>query len=460
MKDSYGSSLQKAFQDAANDAGLVTSSVAFSFSANQGKRFEIENAIVQMKKTQFRIFFVICFEDHLEPIIKTALDYDIIGKNFSWILTGMERSAVEPILSGRPIMARAAVGMGFVNAEGDVRKEPVLPQKGLQAPLEDFPETGYEKFRTFWRTSRADPDFLRFVQSKLPVSLNSMVDFDRTVPWSKEPGSFRPMLYDAVIGMALAMCRAGSVEEFCTGSQIFNEWRQLIFEGASGKVHISNETGTRNFESLKYAMWNIQLYENDKKGNPQIKMVPSRKYDNGVWVDIEGNPFIFADGTSNPPESLPPVKQSLNLIGNPGRYAAYALMGMAMFAVIATWLWLFWFWRERVVSSSQPLFLILVSIGCFVMVSAIIPLSFDEELTEDESALDRACVASPWLYTTGAVIALSALFAKTRGVHKVCQFVVLMVMGDARQGKGLKSQAFSMFIYFRCIWTQSWILST
>ena len=78
-----------------------------------------------------------------------------------------------------------------------------------------------------------------------------------------------------------------------------------------------------------------------------------------------------------------------------------------------------WFWKERVVSSSQPLFLVLVSVGSFVMISAIIPLSYDEMVTEDESVLDRACMAGPWLYIIGAIIAFSALFAKTHGIHKV-----------------------------------------
>ena len=74
-------------------------------------------------------------------------------------------------------------------------------------------------------------------------------------------------------------------------------------------------------------------------------------------------------------------------------------------------------------SSSQPLFLVLVSLGSFVMVSAIIPLSYDETVSSDISVLDSACMAGPWLYIIGAVIAFSAQFAKTRGIHKVCKSV-------------------------------------
>lgn len=93
-------------------------------------------------------------------------------------------------------------------------------------------------------------------------------------------------------------------------------------------------------------------------------------------------------------------------------------MALVMLAAVVSLVWMVWFWKERAVSSSQPLFLVLVSIGSFVMVSAIIPLSFDETVTDDPSALDRACMAGPWLYIIGAIIAFSALFAKTRGIYK------------------------------------------
>lgn len=393
--------------------------MAFSFSADLNGE-EIENAIDHLQKTQFRQFYVICFENHLKSIVTTALKYEIIGPDYLWIFPGFERTAVEPLISGDPIMAKATLGMGVMNVEGGVRKEPVLPKVGLVAPLEANPVTGYEKFRTAWREAREHPPFVEFLQSKLPESMEAMEDFDREAPFSNEPGSFRPMLYDAVIGMALAMCRAGGNEEFFTGEQIYGEFRELDFDGASGNVRIYNETGTREFQSLTYAMWNIQAFEeNDENDQPQVKLVPSLKYDNGNWTSISGNPFIFSDGSNNPPASLPPVDQKMNFIGDPGRYAAYALMGLVMLAAVASLVWMGWFWQERVVSSSQPLFLVLVSVGSFIMISAIIPLSYDEMVTEDESVLDRACMAGPWLYTIGAIIAFSALFAKTRGIHQV-----------------------------------------
>mgnify|MGYP003873568191 CR=1 FL=1 len=81
VEDAYGSALQKAFQDEANQRGVVTDSVAFSFSADLNGD-EIENAIQHLKETEFRQFYVICFEIHLKPIIQRAIDYAIIGPAF------------------------------------------------------------------------------------------------------------------------------------------------------------------------------------------------------------------------------------------------------------------------------------------------------------------------------------------------------------------------------------------
>lgn len=419
VTDAYGSALQKAFQDAANDAGMITDSVAFSFSADLNGD-EIENAIEHLRETQFRLFYVICFENHLKPIVEMAQKYGIIGPEYLWIFPGFERTAVEPLISGDPLIAKATLGMGVLNVEGGVRREPIIPKFGLVAPLEDDPITGYEKFRTAWRKARAHAPFVNFLQSKLPATLDAMEGFDREAPFSNEPGSFRPMLYDAVTAMALAMCQAGSEADFFSGVRIYDHFRELDFEGASGNVRINNETGTREFRSLTYALWNIQAFEeSDEEGNPQVKLVPSGKYDNGVWTQISGNPFIYADGTNDPPEALPPVDMKMNFIGDAGRYAAFSFMALVMLAAILSLVWMIWFWKERVVSSSQPLFLVLVSLGSFIMVSAIIPLSYDETVAgEDYSALDAACMAGPWLYIIGAVIAFSALFAKTRGIHK------------------------------------------
>jgi len=84
--------------------------------------------------------------------------------------------------------------------------------------------------------------------------------------------------------------------------------------------------------------------------------------------------------------------------------------------------------RERgVVKRSQPVFLLLVNIGCCVISLSILPALVQgeyryelDEFTKEETdvlnndigRLDAACMAVPWLFTVGFIVTFSALFAK------------------------------------------------
>jgi len=68
--------LQQAFQDAANDAGIVTESVALPFyiEDNGDGTNSAQGAIEALKRLEYRHVFCILFESSLEPVMKTALD--------------------------------------------------------------------------------------------------------------------------------------------------------------------------------------------------------------------------------------------------------------------------------------------------------------------------------------------------------------------------------------------------
>jgi hypothetical protein len=52
--------------------------------------------------------------------------------------------------------------------------------------------------------------------------------------------------------------------------------------------------------------------------------------------------------------------------------------------------------KDKVVIASQPFFLALICVGCFIMVSAIIPLSIDDSIASPEGC-SKACMAFPWV---------------------------------------------------------------
>jgi hypothetical protein len=108
-----------------------------------------------------------------------------------------------------------------------------------------------------------------------------------------------------------------------------------------------------------------------------------------------------------------------DFIGEASRAVGYSLMGLVMIFSILSAVWSIMNRNERVVRSSQPLFLLVISVGTFIMASTIVPLSFDESIVSSQKGLDSACMASPVLYMVGSIMVFSVLYAKIRGVFQV-----------------------------------------
>lgn len=94
VTDAYGSALQKAFQDAAAEANITTTSVAFSFSAS-ADGVEIPNAVKSLKGSEYRYFYAICFDSHYDPIMTAAANEEITGKDFLWVFPGLDKGGFQ-----------------------------------------------------------------------------------------------------------------------------------------------------------------------------------------------------------------------------------------------------------------------------------------------------------------------------------------------------------------------------
>lgn len=116
------------------------------------------------------------------------------------------------------------------------------------------------------------------------------------------------------------------------------------------------------------------------------------------------------------PLELPPLDFNYNYLGH------IAIVGYVLCAIIigASLGLMGWTWHNRhhrVVKSSQPVFLGIICVGTLFMGSAIIPLSIDDETSQE--AADIACMSWPWLIFTGFTVAFSALFSKTWRLNKI-----------------------------------------
>lgn len=94
----YGSALQKAFQDAANDANIVTESVALPFYTDQGggtatgdskDSNAVEGAIASLKNLKYQHVYAIFSENALETIMTLALKQGAAGRGYLWVFPGL-----------------------------------------------------------------------------------------------------------------------------------------------------------------------------------------------------------------------------------------------------------------------------------------------------------------------------------------------------------------------------------
>jgi len=278
-------------------------------------------------------------------------------------------------------VAQSYAGIGIIQMQGGVTFDGIVVGETVNLGPSLEPESGFDKFRTSWKEALGDEAFVAYVRTKLPSTYENDPNYDYNTSFAVDPGAVRPFLYDAVTAIGLSMCRAAQNQTFFQGDEVYKYFLQTPFQGASGDVIVDNITGTRDYETISFVIWNSRVSDN------------------------------------LPPSSLPPVEFDYNYIGNAGRIAGYTLMGITICCSVLTLLWLLVYREEHVVSSAQPVFLFMVSFGTIVMSSTIVPLSLEEPLTE--SQLDKACMSVPWLYVTGSTIALSGLLAKTRGVVQV-----------------------------------------
>lgn len=246
-----------------------------------------------------------------------------------------------------------------------------------------------------------------------------MTGFDRFGDFTDNPNGFLSFLYDAVTAIGLSMCQAGENASFFSGVDVFEKFRHLDFEGASGRNRILPTSGTREFTTISFVMWNVRIAGVDTDGFSVIEYVPSYIFANNTWNEVPGNRYEFAGGSTSPPGSIPPVPFDYNYIGQTARFGSYIFMGIVMIAAILSLIWMFVFRHNRIVYSAQPMYLIMVCFGAVMASAAILPLALEEDTVLNSRNLDRACMGVPWLYFVGISIVLSGLLAKTKAVFVV-----------------------------------------
>lgn len=232
-------------------------------------------------------------------------------------------------------------------------------------------------------------------------------------------------MYDAVMSIGIAACQAES--EFFDGTDLFNSFMKSEFVGASGPVLIDETTGSRRFNSSAYVVTGTKVHGPTEEGEFEMELYAASGYVGkqlsdgsfqNKWLVPEGVQFNYSDFTLQPPPPLPPVEITFSPIAIGAQAVALSMASLVTLSAIGFAFWTVKHRREYVVRASQPGFLLIVGLGCFLMSASVLFIVADSP-PMPENLVRLSCMFGYWPFSIGFSLAFGGLFAKTWRINKV-----------------------------------------
>eukprot|EP00956_Cyclotella_meneghiniana_P038765 scaffold159697_cov56-Cyclotella_meneghiniana.AAC.3 len=401
IDDSYGNAFMEGLILAAQQNAPELRIKTVNIRMNPDKEI-LRDVVRRLADIQYTYFFGIIYYTTIEDIMTEAYDQGIAGTGkHNWIFS----DSIGSFLEGRQFeagskLALAFQGTGILRAAGGI--------SGMAT---------FDKFYKSMEQMKNDADISQ-IESLLPndyddgkVMNHSVIFQDQS--FLSSPRFIPPFIFDAVIALGIASCRLRSegTASF-TGDDLFEAFKNTTFEGASGSVVLDPITGTRVPSSAVFLLKNF-VYDKDATINPdtvQFKSVDSDVFALGEWDSHVS--YTYNDGTSNAPPDLPPL-----VTDDSYPSTATKAIGMVFFAIIFVLSIGFGSWtyinrNKRIVRSSQPMFLYIISAGTIIMGSSLIPLSIDPSVT-DQTGSDTACIFTK-TYRVNQIVKYSAKFKRVK----------------------------------------------
>eukprot|EP00980_Cylindrotheca_fusiformis_P010016 scaffold2214_cov139-Cylindrotheca_fusiformis.AAC.13 len=223
------------------------------------------------------------------------------------------------------------------------------------------------------------------------------------------PSQYASFLFDAIINAGMAACR--SVESNTTHIE---EAVASDFEGASGRTVFLEGTHSRDPVGVTLGIYNVRPGPIDESSNTRgytRHLVATYNGAQKKWVPVEGENFIFYDGTSEEPK---PVRDVVdwNYLSSDVQTIGFVLVGVSLLIVFVSVVWVFVRRKERIVTASQPEFLYLLCFGATLQAVSLICISFDESYGWTNDQLSLACSLLPWFFVIGYLVQYCAIFSK------------------------------------------------
>ena len=322
----------------------------------------VTEALQKLKNTQFTYFFGVLFSDDIDKIMTEAVKEGIAGDGVhNWLFSDGIGSYVtsRTFEAGSPLQ-KAFQGTGLLSAVGGV---PGIEQ--------------YDKLTSSLQELNNEAD-LAYIESLLSTNYLDAKVVNHTsvtrgdVFLGPDPGLLAPFLYDAVIAIGLAACRlveeSTRINEFFTGEELFTEIlsNATTFDGTSGRIMLDPNTGTRDPRSALFSLTNFVVDENaNVDGTVQFKAIVADLFKSGKWENLEN--YTFNDGTNNIPLDLPVRETNPNYLTTGLRIVGLILCGIVIVMALAFSYWTYSNSDQRVVKSSQPIFLHIITGGSIIM---------------------------------------------------------------------------------------------
>jgi len=414
------------------DSNLTIVSTPFREGASDD---ELQLALQRLADTGYRYILGVFFENDYERIMTIAYHLGIAGPGYFWMFNG---ALAQQFINGQTTLEKdsPAALATFGNA--------ILTDEGGLPGLNPY----HDRFLDEWKQIANNTQFMDYLHSKIPSTGSSeSINFTRTGDFfaNNAPSHIASFSYDAIASLALSAClsykeyqetkqrfrndeNGDNMLIFSGAAHHFNMVYNTRFMGASGDVLIGPDSFSRQGESTYHVISNILPVEEttttttNASTTVSFQGIPLTVFDTTQrkWVQYnQEREFLYADGSTVPPQQLPPLHVDYNYIPIPVRAICLSLAGLAM---VLSLIFAFYFChlnkKDRVIRASQPLFLGMICVGTFLLASSIIPLAIDDSIASQQGCT-IACILTSWMIPIGFCIVFSALFSKLWRINRI-----------------------------------------
>jgi hypothetical protein len=349
--DSYGNAFARGIRSAALNEASIIRVETFPIQIEADNQ-TISATIKQLKDLQFTYFFGIIWDTDADNIMTEAYNQGIAGTGkHSWIFSDSMGSHVigKNYSVGSPL-EKAYRGTSVLLATGGI------PGVGLDR---------FDKLATSIQVLGENEPDRSYLDGLYPTkpSVELFVNI---------PGVVATFLYDAVVAIGLATCglvnTTNEINAFnITGESQYAAILNTTFDGTSGLVVLDPVTGTRDPLSALFSLTNVVDDEDAVVGSDtiQFKGIGTDLFKSGDWVSF--HPFTFNDGTVDIPPDLPALETNENYLSTGLKAVGLTLCGFIILLALGFSYWTYHYSNKRIVRSSQPLFLYLISAGTLLM---------------------------------------------------------------------------------------------